>query len=127
MNDLFEEISDAVGDSKEAAKAQIDDEAKDFKSRIIKGIPVKTGGLKGSFTFEKQNKEKDYYGYSSGFAGESPTGEPYEKIANVLNYGRKERKGTFAGTFFVSKAVRKLKGMDARIAARIDAHLKKRT
>ena len=47
-------------------------------------------------------------------------GIPYQKIANILNYGS----STIKGTRFINKAIRNLKDMDARIYERFQKKIK---
>lgn len=110
-----------------AAHAVIDTEIAQFKKRVVSKTPVgPTGGLKASLNFSRiTDRGSSYYGQEAIFEGNAPNGEPYEKIANVLNYGTKD--GRITGTQFVSNAIRYLKGMDERIEARIEAELSKRT
>ena len=86
-----------------------------------------------SFNLTRIDRGKGWYGYEAEFVGVSPEGVPYQKIANMLNYGREagsdanHKWGAISGTHFISVAVKKLKGMDDRIEARIAAKLAKRT
>lgn len=124
MGDFIDSLGNLGTIARETAEGVIDTEAEGFRKNVEPKIPVDTGGLKNSFNFEKcTDKGEDWYGYRAGFDGNAPRGESYEKIANILNYGTVN----IAGTHFVTKAVRKLKGMDERIEARIEAELSKRT
>lgn len=124
MGDFLDSLGDLGTVARETAEGVIDTEAEGFRKNVEPRIPVDTGGLKNSFTFEKQTDAgSDWYGYRAGFDGNTPRGEPYEKIANIQNYGNAH----LAGTHFVTKAIKKLKGMDGRIEARIEAELSKRT
>lgn len=124
MGDFLDSIGDLGTVARKTAEGVIDTEAEGFRKQVEPRIPVDTGGLKESFTLEKCNDSgKDWYGYRAGFDGNTPRGEPYEKIANIQNYGNSR----VAGTHFVTKAIKKLKGMDDRIEARIEAEVSKRT
>lgn len=123
MGDFLDSIGDLGVVARKTAEGVIDTEAEGFRKQVEPRIPVDTGGLKESFTLEKCNDSgKDWYGYRAGFDGNTPRGEPYEKIANIQNYGNSR----VAGTHFVTKAIKKLKGMDDRIEARIEAEVSKR-
>jgi uncharacterized protein YoaH (UPF0181 family) len=50
------------------------------------------------------------------YEGNAPDGTPYAKIANVLNGGT----STVKPRRFVTKAIRKLKGLDDRAAKRFE-------
>lgn len=124
MGDFLDSIGDLGTVARKTAEGVIDTEAEGFRKQVEPRIPVDTGGLKESFTLEKCNDSgKDWYGYRAGFDGNTPRGEPYEKIANIQNYGNSR----VAGAHFVTKAIKKLKGMDDRIEARIEAEVSKRT
>lgn len=83
---------------------------------LIRTAPKRTGGLVRSLQSIQITARKNYYGYEITFDGFDKDGTPYQKIANILNYGTSKTQGTR----FVNKAVRKLKGMDDRIAARAE-------
>lgn len=129
LSDFLASASDINGATKLAFESVIDEEVQGYEKRIQQSAPVKTGGLRASFTVKREFDRRNWYGYNAEFEGNAPNGEPYEKIANVLNYGRPagDNGGAVAGTFFVTKSIRKLKGMDERIEARIAAELAKRT
>ncbi len=114
--------------TKDAFMSVIDEEVKAYERGIKDNTPERTGGLKRSFKITNMYSSK-WYGYSAEFEGNAPNGEPYQKIANILNYGKPadDHSGAIAGTHFISKAIRKLKGMDDRIEARIAAEIAKRT
>ena len=61
-----------------------------------------------------------WYGYSVEFQGQNRKGVPYQKIANILNYGTSYVKGTR----FINKAIRNLKDMDDRIYERFKNKIK---
>lgn len=106
----------------------IDEEVQTYERGVKNNTPVRTGGLIKAFKITKKDGGR-WYGYSAEFEGNAPNGESYQKIANVLNYGKPadDHSGAIAGTHFVSKAVHKLKGMDGRIEARIAAEIAKLT
>ena len=115
----------------------IDEEVAAFAQRVTEATPVDKGDLKRSFKVQRLLKGSKWYGYSASFEGENKEGEPYEKIANILNYGREAgdfsangrsgKYGAIAGTFFVTKAIKRLKGLSWRIEARIEGEIAKRT
>ena len=111
-----------------ASRSVIDEEADRFQKNIVSDTPTRTGGLARSFTVQKKDIG-GWYGYTAEFEGNAPNGTPYQKIANILNYGKSptEKSGAISGTFFITRAIRKLKGMDDRIEARIAAEIAKRT
>lgn len=124
MSEAIDEVKDLGEQAVTVAKEVIDTEAKGFNNGVKNKIPVNTGGLKESFKFgRKTDKGDSWYGYEAEFEGNAPNGEPYEKIANILNYGTP----TIAGSHFITKEVKKLKGMDNRIEARIEVEITKRT
>lgn len=128
LSDFLQTYSDIDAVTKQAFESVIDEEAGKFERQIQGSVPVKTGGLKASFKVERNIDRRNWYGYNAEFEGNAPNGEPYQKIANILNYGRPadDNAGAIAGTFFVTKTIRKLKGMDDRIKARIEAELIKK-
>lgn len=124
LSEFLEEVSVAAGRTRSVAEKVIDEEVKAYSERVTPQIPVSTGGLKASFTVKKDtSKGSKWYGYDASFEGNAPNGEPYEKIANIQNYGTPTR----AGTFFITKAIKKLKGLSGRIEARIAAELEDKT
>jgi hypothetical protein len=115
----FEEVfatAVSVGDkAKEAIKEQLDIEAQAVFNQLNQTAPRgKTLGLVNSLTKSQIIDSKNIYGYSIEFVGSDVHGTPYQKIANILNYGT----SAIQGTRFVNKAIRKLKGLDERIAER---------
>lgn len=97
------------------AQAVIDEKSAEFEEELKKNTPVKTGGLRKSIVRTKCI-DGNWYGYKVDFEGYAPNKEAYAKIANLLNKGAPK----ISGTFFVDKAVRKLKDIDKIIDARID-------
>lgn len=106
-NDILMKIPEV---SLESIKEAVDIASNKFYADIENSTPVGiSGGLKDSFKQEKINNT-GYYGYRNTFEGEDSNGVPYEKIANVLNYGTHD--GRIAPKYFVTKAIRKLKSID---------------
>ena len=103
----------------EAIKQQIDEEADTVERELQTNTPVKTGGLKSSLKRTKINA-KTRYGYRLEYEGDAPDGTPYAKIANVLNNGS----STIKAKRFMTKAVKKLKGLDDRAAKRFVEKIK---
>lgn len=78
------------------------------------------------------NKGAFYYGFKILYEGEFQRGNqmvPYEKLANILNYGavtkQKKKDGTYGqkyenikATRYISNAITKLKGLDPEINKR---------
>lgn len=128
LSEFLQTYTDLDAVTKQAFESVIDEESAKFEQRIQSSVPVKTGKLKASFKIERKVDRRNWYGYNAEFEGNAPNGEPYQKIANILNYGRPadENAGAVAGTFFVTKAIRKLRGMDDRIKAKIEAELIKK-
>lgn len=84
-----------------------------MESDLIDNTPQNTGGLKASLK-RSSISECNRYGYRLEYEGNAPDGIPYDKIANILNHGTsiiKPRR-------FITKAVRKLKGLDDRAVKR---------
>lgn len=115
--------------SRQALQSVVDEEVKAYENNIRAATPVRTGGLQNSLKVSRDSSKSGWYGYNVEFEGNAPNGEPYQKIANVLNYGKPadEHSGAIAGSHFITKAIGRLKGMDDRIEARIAAELAKRT
>lgn len=123
ISSFLDGIADVGAHARQIGEQVIDEEVKNFSERVEPRIPIKTGGLKRSYTVKRdESKGKSYYGYSVTFEGNAPNGEPYEKIANIQNYGTPRH----AGSFFITNAVRRLKGMTDRINARIEAEIDKK-
>jgi hypothetical protein len=113
----------ALGDMKigelsiEAITEQVDKESQALFNSLDDNTPEDTGGLKRSLKTAKISNVR-WYGYETLYDGIAPSGEPYEKIANILNYGSP----TIRPRRFITRAVRQLRGMDERI---YDRYLKK--
>lgn len=128
LQEMFDELSLSVEGAVDIAKSVIDTEISTYSSTLLRGTPVATGELKGSHSTTKidsVNQHGGYYGSIIIFEGAYTSGQPHEKVANVLNYGKKD--GSILPTKFVSNSIHKLKGMDERINARIEAELSKVT
>ena len=120
LSDYLEKLT-AVGDiAVEAVKTQIDIEADRTESEIRKNTPTDTGGLAESLTRTKVDRA-GRYGHRLEYEGNAPDGTPYAKIANILNHGT----STIKPRRFIAKAVRKLKGLDDRAAARFEEQANK--
>jgi len=113
LSEYFKQLEQVGDKAIEAIKEQIDIEAESVEKEIRENTPKKTGGLASSFTKTKIDTGKRY-GYKLEYEGNAPDGTPYAKIANILNSGTSEIKPRR----FITKAVRKLKGLDDRINAR---------
>lgn len=110
-----------VGDlAIESIKEQIDIETDIVEKSLIDNTPEKTGGLKGSLRKTKIDSKNNRYGYRLEYEGNSPDGTPYAKIANILNHGT----STIKPKRFMTRAVRKLRGLDDRASKRIENRLK---
>jgi hypothetical protein len=96
-----------VGDlAVEAIKEQIDIETEAVKRELADNTPEATGGLKAALV-KTDAKRGSRYGYRLEYEGNAPDGTPYAKIASVLNSGS----STIKPRRFITKAVRKLKGL----------------
>jgi len=120
LGDYFEELG-KVGDiAVEALKEQIDVEANGVERDLTNNTPEgETGGLKASLRKTEISKE-NRYGYRLEYEGDAPDGTPYAKIANILNNGT----STIKPRRFITRAIKKLKGLDDRAAKRFDEKLK---
>lgn len=118
---FFEEIG-AVGNiAIESLKEQIDIETDNVEKDLQENTPQgETGGLKASLKKTKIEKG-GHYGYHLEYEGNAPNGTPYAKIARILNNGTSKTKPRR----FITKAVRKLKGLDDRAAKRFEDKLKR--
>lgn len=127
LSDFINEISKSGDVAIETFKDTIDTAVKSYSNNLSNSVAAihtgGTGGLKNSLTTEPvTDRGSQFYGSRVHFKGENRQGVPYEKIANVLNYGRAagvsssgRRYGGIAGSFFISKEVKKLKGLSKRI------------
>ena len=122
MSEYFNSLTEKTEQAVEAIKEQIDIEAEEFRKQLEQTAPKgATLGLLNSLRKTKLVFRRKWYGYSVEFEGYNKKGEPYQKIANILNYGT----STIQGTRFISRAIRKLKGMDERIENRFKTKLNK--
>jgi hypothetical protein len=109
LSEYFGKLEQLGDIAVEAIKETIDEEAAAVESEIRANTPTDTGGLAASLT--KTNIDTPArYGKRLEYAGENPNGVPYAKIANVLNYGS----STIRPQRFITKAVKKLRGLDDR-------------
>lgn len=115
LTDYFEQLGNFGEYAIEAVKEQIDIEVEKLMTQLEQTTPRgATLGLLNSLRQSKIVAKQNWYGYSVEFVGENRKGVPYQKIANILNYGT----STMKGTRFITKAIHNLKGMDARIYER---------
>jgi len=121
LAEYFEKL-ETLGDmAVEAIKETIDEEAAKVESEIKSGTPQgATGGLARSMTRVKIDNGKKY-GYRLEYEGSNENGVPYAKIANILNSGT----STVKPLRFITKAVKKLKGLDGRAAQKFEDKTKK--
>ena len=105
----------------ESIKEQIDIETEGVENSLIDNTPEKTGGLKSSLRKIKIESGNNRYGYRLEYEGNAPDGTPYAKIANILNHGT----STIKAKRFITKAVRKLRGLDDRTAKRFEKNVEK--
>lgn len=109
FNNVLANISEVSIDS---IKEVVDKASAQFYNDVQKDTPIRSGGLQKSLVQEKIDTG-DYYGTKNMFEGNDANGVPYEKIANILNYGKKD--GSIDPKYFVTRAVRKLKSIDKDI------------
>ena len=116
----FEEL-EKVGDTAiESLKEQIDIEADGVERELTENtLEGKTGGLKASLRRSKI-ASGNRYGYRLEYEGDAPDGTPYAKVANILNSGT----STIKPRRFITKAVKRLKGLDDRAAKRFEDKIK---
>jgi hypothetical protein len=115
LSDFFASIDNYSQQAVTAVQEQIDIEVAEFMKQLEQTTPRgATLGLLNSLRQSKITARRNWYGYSVEFEGEDRHGTPFQKIANILNYGTRH----IQGTRFISRAIRKLKGMDDRIAER---------
>jgi HK97 gp10 family phage protein len=120
LGGYFEELKTVGDKAVEALKEQIDIEAEQVERELIENTPENTGGLKAALV-KTDAKRGSRYGYRLEYEGNAPDGTPYAKIANILNSGT----STIKPRRFITKAVKKLKGLDDRAAKRFEEKLKK--
>ena len=121
LTEYFEELGNYGDYAIEAIKEQIDIEVEKLVNQLEQTTPRgATLGLLNSLRQSKIVAKQNWYGYSVEFVGENRKGVPYQKIANILNYGT----STIKGTRFINKAIHNLKDLDARIYERFQRKLK---
>ena len=117
LSDYFEALRQKSETAIEAIQEQVDIEAELVRSELERTAPRgATLGLLKSLSKVRLTARKEWYGYSVTFDGCNKQGVPYQKLANILNYGTSHIKGTR----FISRAIRKLRGMDTRISERFE-------
>ena len=98
-------------------KEEIDIAAQDVYNFLKEATPIgETCGLLKSLQKTK-SKKQNYYGYDVEYVGNNKNGVAYQKIASVLNFGTKD--GRVAPKHFITRAQRRLKGLDGKINERI--------
>ena len=121
LAEYFEQIGEYGEFAVEAVQEQIDLETANLVAQLEQTTPRgPTLGLLNSLRKSKITVRHNWYGYSIEFEGENRKGVPYQKIANILNYGS----STIKGTRFINKAIRNLKDMDKRIYDRFQKKIK---
>lgn len=121
LAEFFDQISDYGELAIEALKEQIDIEVEALMRQLEETTPRgPTLGLLNSLRKAKIEAKRNWYGYSVEFVGEDRRGTPYQKIANILNYGT----STIRGTRFINKAIHNLRDMDDRIYQRFQKKIK---
>lgn len=122
LAEYFEEVSEFGNLAIEAIQEQIDIETEKLVRQLEETTPRgRTLGLLNSLRKSRIVAKHNWYGYSVEFEGEDRKGTPYQKIANILNYGT----STIKGTRFINKAIRNLKDMDERIYERFQKKISK--
>lgn len=115
LYEYFESINNFGDLAIQSIQEQIDLEVEKLYQQLQETTPRgKTLGLLNSLRKSKITVRYNWYGYTIEFGGEDRKGVPYQKIANILNYGS----STIRGTRFISKAIHNLKGLDDRIDER---------
>jgi len=119
LGEFFEELQTVGDKAVEAIKEQVDEDTDGVERELYDNTPEDTGGLKASLKRTAVHKGSRY-GYRLEYEGNAPDGTPYAKIASVHNAGS----STVKPRRFITKAVRKLKGLDDRAARRFEEKLK---
>lgn len=117
------EVLENIGtEATESIKEEVDKFSNQYENDIRTSIPKKSGDLENSFKMKKDINSINWYGYNFRFEGVDKNNIPYEKIANVLNYGRQagytdkgRRYPTITPKRFIEKAIRKLKKLNPAI------------
>ena len=117
LNEYLESLTTVGDKSKQAIMEVVDEYAEVVRAELQRTAPRDTGGLVASLLKSRCTVRRNWYGYSIEFHGNHPDGTPYQKIANILNFGTSH----VQGTRFISKAVRKLRGIDDRIHQRFES------
>lgn len=121
LAEYFESLEQYGEMAIESVKEQIDIEVAKVLAELERTTPQgKTLGLIRSLQSAEITVRHDWYGYAVSFDGEDKDGTPYEKIANVLNFGSSYIKPTR----FISKAIKNLKGLDERAMVRFENKIK---
>ncbi len=122
LEEYFNNIGTFGDKAIEAVKEQIDIEVNKLILQLESTTPRgATLGLLNSLRNSRITAKRNWYGYSVEFVGQDRKGVPYQKIANILNYGTSFIKGTR----FITKAIHNLKNMDERIYERFQTKIKK--
>lgn len=122
LEEYFNNIGTFGDKAIEAVKEQIDIEVNKLILQLETTTPRgATLGLLNSLRNSRITAKRNWYGYSVEFVGQDRKGVPYQKIANILNYGTSFIKGTR----FITKAIHNLKNMDERIYERFQTKIKK--
>lgn len=122
LEEYFNNIATFGDKAIEAMKEQIDIEVNKLILQLESTTPRgATLGLLNSLRNSRITAKRNWYGYSVEFVGQDRKGVPYQKIANILNYGTSFIKGTR----FITKAIHNLKNMDERIYERFQTKIKK--
>lgn len=122
LEEYFNNIGTFGEKAIEAVKEQIDIEVNKLILQLESTTPRgATLGLLNSLRNSKITAKRNWYGYSVEFVGQDRKGTPYQKIANILNYGTSFIKGTR----FITKAIHNLKNMDERIYERFQIKIRK--
>mgnify|MGYP006921155950 FL=1 len=122
LEEYFNNIGTFGDKAIEAVKEQIDIEVNKLVLQLESTTPRgATLGLLNSLRNSRITAKRNWYGYSVEFVGQDKKGVPYQKIANILNYGTSFIKGTR----FITKAIHNLKNMDERIYERFQTKIKK--
>lgn len=122
LEEYFNNIGTFGDKAIEAVKEQIDIEVNKLILQLESTTPRgATLGLLNSLRNSRITAKRNWYGYSVEFVGQDRKGVPYQKIANILNYGTSFIKGTR----FITKAIHNLKNMDERIYERFRTKIKK--
>ncbi len=123
MSSFLSRLENIGPESIAIAKKTIDTAVDEYERNVTTATPVRTGSLKSSFKVTPVVKGSNYYGYNAEFTGENENGESNAKIANILNYGSP----TMAGSHFLDKATKKLKGLSQKIEDNIVDNMEVKT